>query len=338
MAKARANLRHIGSHRLVGRAWLGALVLAGATASPLASAQPPKTSSPTAEALFERGKELVKEKNFAEACPKLEQSLRLDPGLGTMLWLADCWENAGRTASAWTQFEAAASSAAERSDDREKIARRRAAALAPRLHRLLVTVPVTLPPQATISRDGAPIPTDNLGVAVPIDPGTHHLTVTAPNHVTWSLDVVVDTPGTTTRVEIPALVREGGAASEAGASPSPAPPADPGASMRTVGLATGAVGLVTLGVGAFLGLRAKSTYDASNDGHCLPGNFCDAEGKDLRAEADGLATGATVAFAAGAAAVLVGGAFYLLAPRKSAVALAPTATPNGGGFMLGGRF
>ena len=43
-----------------------------------------------AESLFREGKRLSSEKKFSEACPKFEESYRLDPGLGTLLNLATC--------------------------------------------------------------------------------------------------------------------------------------------------------------------------------------------------------------------------------------------------------
>jgi len=82
----------------------------------------------TSEVLFERGRSLFIEGRFMEACPLLEESQRLAPGIGVLLHLGACFEKLGKTASAWATFQEAADRAgAEGDKERESMARARRA-------------------------------------------------------------------------------------------------------------------------------------------------------------------------------------------------------------------
>src|SRR5690349_11155528 len=98
------------------------------------------TDKAAAEALFQQGHTLLIANKLDEACPKLAESLRLDVGLGTMLYLAECYERSGKTASAWAQFREAQATAAKDKDPREKVARDRADKLEPNLSKLSIVV------------------------------------------------------------------------------------------------------------------------------------------------------------------------------------------------------
>src|SRR5438067_1140228 len=94
-----------------------------------------------AEALFDQGRSAMQEGDFGKACGLLERSQHIDPGIGTLLYLAECYEKSGRTASAWATFREAADAADRaRETGRSKMGRDRAARLEPLRSRLTIQV------------------------------------------------------------------------------------------------------------------------------------------------------------------------------------------------------
>src|SRR5262249_13171001 len=88
-----------------------------------ALAQTSASDKAAAEALFDQGVRLMKQNSFADACPKLEESERIDPAVGTLLYLGECYERVGKTASAWATFREAASLASTSNQaDRARVA------------------------------------------------------------------------------------------------------------------------------------------------------------------------------------------------------------------------
>jgi hypothetical protein len=164
-----------------------------------------QTDSAAARALFSEGRQLMGAEKYAEACPKFEESLRLDPGMGTQFNLAHCWEKLGRTASAWAMFlDVAAAARAGNQPQRETAAKERAAALEPKLTRLRVVVPEPAP-DSKIFRDDQEIGKAAWGTAMPVDPGSHLIRVTAPGKQDWTQDVNVPTTSRTFSVTVPPL-------------------------------------------------------------------------------------------------------------------------------------
>src|ERR1044071_5690414 len=72
-------------------------------------ASPPDVAA--AQALFEQGRALMARERPEDACPKFEESQRLDPALGTEFNLASCYEKLGKLASAYALFTEVAATA-----------------------------------------------------------------------------------------------------------------------------------------------------------------------------------------------------------------------------------
>lgn len=300
-----------------------------------------------ANALFDEGKRLMQAGRYPEACAKFADSQRLDPGVGTILNLAACYEKNGQTASAWSAYRAAAAAARDKGQSiREKAARESVARLEPSLVKVIVTV--TPQPDAdalSVTLDGTGIPPGLRGIPTPVDTGNHRLEASGPGKKAWSIAFTVNNTATTP-VLVPVLdVAPVQTPAEAAKSQTTAPP--PGAeqrdgkSQRTVALIVGGIGVVGVGVGAAFGLMAKSS-DEKADPLCSSSDHCTDEGKSLINSAHSKATVATVAFSIGGAGLLGGAILWLTAPRAQergpSVAVVPTVGPDGAGVFAKGSF
>jgi hypothetical protein len=311
------------------QAVVAAIFAATSFAPALARAQ--ERDPAAAQALFDQGQALVNAGRYAEACAKLAESQRLDPGIGTEFHLAACHELEGKLASAWAEFlEVASLASASRQDARAKAASRRASLLEPRLPRLKVVVPAaSRAPGLEVTRDGVVVGEAQWDLLVPVDPGTRQLEVTAPNRRAFASAVTV-AEGATTTFEVPVLVDApvvavGGTAASvvsdappstatlasqsADASAPPSLPEDEPTSESSSGpsglvLGLGIGGIVVVGAGSVLGLMAMSQNDKSKD-HCQSDdpNRCDKIGVDQRDDAFLFGNLSTVGFAVGGAAI-----------------------------------
>ena len=162
-----------------------------------------ESSSATAHSLFLEARTAMDKGDYEAACPKLEESMRLDPAVGTQLNMADCYERVGKVGSAWAGFLDAASMAkSSRQPEREKLARARAKALEPRLPRLLIDADASAEPGLEILRDGIGVGSASWGSALVVDPGAHDVVASAPGKMSWR--TVVDAKeGQTARVTVP---------------------------------------------------------------------------------------------------------------------------------------
>ena len=327
------------------------------------AADPPKNDAATAHALFYEARTLMEQNRFSDACPKLEESMRLRPGLGTEFNLADCNEHLGKVTSAWAGFLAVAAAAkAANQPDREKLARKRAQALDARLPKLVIEVTAS-PAFVQVKRDGIDIGSPAWGMPVPVDPGPHRISATATGRGTWETTITA-TEGKTVHVSVPrelppppavavAPARVGGSPPVQGeastttttaATDFPAPIIEEnGDRQRTVGWIVGSAGVVGLGIGAGFALSSLGKRDDSRS-HCV-GNQCDAVGVGLRDDAIRNGNVATVATIVGGAAVAGGVVLILTAPksaesqgRAGVIRAVPNVAANGGGVLLQGSF
>ncbi len=320
-----------------------------AAATP-ASAQTSPTDAAAAQASYDRGKQLLSEGKYAEACPKLEESQTLDPGAGTQFHLADCWEHIGRTASAWAAFiEVAAASKTAGRADREKISRARAAALEPRLSRLTISVTAKDTPELQIQRDGQVVRSGLWETPIPVDLGTHTIVATAKGKQVWQRKVELTSEGASASVTVPLLLDAPADAGKAvvvvgpskpvgpgGPSAEPDASRAPGSAQRTIGLVTGAVGIVAMAVSGPVGLAAKSKFNQAL-GDCVGG--CDGQGAAENSSALSMGNAATGLVIGGAVLAAAGVVVWLTAPHRSAPKQSHVGlTLTGGGFLLQGAF
>jgi hypothetical protein len=318
--------------RIARCACAAALLIAPARASAESTADQLK-----AETLFVEGRRLLAASRFAEACPKFAESQRLDPAVGTLLNLGDCYEKTGRTASAWTVFRDAAAEAHRLHDARrEAVASERATALGLRLVKLTILVPsASVTPGLQVKRDGVTVDRAAWSAATPMDPGWHAIEATAPGKRRWTLPVTIDASRPTTVITIPPL--------EDLAAPALATePRTEGRAQRIAGGVLAGGGAAALGVSAiFTAMAIASNNDSA--AHCH-GNACDKIGVGLRDDALDDARASTISLVTGLVAITGGAALWLTAPSGSkkapatGIRAAPVLGPGQVGLTFRGAF
>jgi hypothetical protein len=106
-------------------------------------------------------------------------------------------------------------------------------------------------------------------------------------------------------------------------------------SQKNVGLAMGAIGVVSLGIGAVYALHAKSKNDDS--GVECANNRCSPDGAELRRDAVAAGDTATVAFVSGGALIAGAGLLWLTA-SSSSIALSPAIGSGSRAIAIQGRW
>lgn len=295
----------------------------------------PQASSGFAEALFDRSVKLMQEGNYAEACPKLAESHRLDPASGTVYNLSICLEKQGKTASAVMAFEETlARSAKDGNKEREALARDQLAKLKPLVSRVVVRVgPKLVDLEGLDVRfDGASVRRQAWGIEVPMDPGVHVLTAVAAGKRETRLEVDVNQPGKVFELALTSLDDV----------PLPAGPRRPSAQPREAPDTAGArrwVGVGLLGLSGLLVVGGSVSAIIAIDRHaesdrlCQSPPGCTADGTAAEVSANRFAWGANIGIGLGIVAAGIG-TYLLLSARPAPRAGSPQALARGLTFVF----
>jgi hypothetical protein len=239
--------------------------------SSAAEAAAPASNQSIAQVLFDEARDLLAAGRYAEACQKFAESQRLDPGGGTILNLALCYEKQGKIATAWTTFrEALGTARRDRRAEREKLASEHLDALEPRLPRLTVRVSSASGAQVEVTLDGTAVSASVWGTPLPVDPGEHMIEATAPEKKKWSTKISLRERETIV-ADVPALESGQGSATvlELRATETNKRPA--------TAYVAGGVALVALGVGAYYGMAAIHERQEADSAGC-DSDFCHTAG------------------------------------------------------------
>ena len=279
--------------------------------------------NPRAAELFEQGRELAKQGQYAAACQRFAESFALDHAPGTQLNLADCHEHQGHLQIAWHFYDAAAIEF-KRLDDakRETYAREHADALVGKLATIVVKLAKPMP-GLVVRVDGREIaPATDGTITDHFDPGDVTVEVEAPGKPTFSR-TSTGVAGATVVVDVPAFDAP---------VDTPKPVAKRRRSRVLLAYGLGAGGVALLGTGIILGAVAHSSYQTDLNNQIAAGNchqddtnvYCNATGNAKLSPHISLGNVGTGVAVGGIAAAVVAAVVFFTAPRDVIVAPATT--------------
>jgi hypothetical protein len=298
-----------------------------------------------ADALFQEGRRAMDAGKYEAACAKFRESQRLDPAVGTQFNLADCEERRGHLAESWSLFRAVAEQL-PKGDERLAIAKKRAAALEPRLARLTIVTAPSAPPGTTVRRDGVELGAASFGVAIAVDPGAHEVVVTSPGRATQTVVVRLAERESKTIDVAPGAPLPSAPAAEHADAPlaavQPDAPSDaPGSSRRTLAFVIGGVGIAAAAAGAITGGVVLADKRTADENCPAPSHVCrNRAGAGAVDQGRTLGPVTTVLLVAGAAGIGTGAVLVLTSPgkRSATAALRLDAGAAAAAIELSGRF
>lgn len=315
-----------------GRLALAVVLLAGVT-----HAQPAGVVK--ADALFKEGRALMKSGDFETACPKLEESYRLDPAPGTGINLGDCFEKQGKVASALLAYQAARA-LLKAGDPRIGPVEKEIAALDKRAPRLTIKLAPGAPDGTTVKRDGREVEASKLGVPVAVNPGKVKVVVSAPGREQAVFRVTL-VAGKSRELE----VGPGEMIVEQPMAPAPSDRTRGQRRERTTE-SSPTLGYVLLGIGgagaitgAIFGVMTNAKMDEVDE-QC-DGKVCSQEGLDAANDGRKYQTLSRVGFGAAIAGCLAAGTYFLFftgASEGTEAEVGAAATPSFGTVSVRGKF
>lgn len=318
-----------------------------------------------AQTLFRQGRDLADQNKWPEACAAFEASMHHAPAPGTRLNLARCYEHIGKLAGAWSLYQETIALAGSTGDKWGDYAKNQAAALQPRLARLVISAPATLPAGFAVTRSGMQIGAAALGSALYLDAGPHELTAWAPGFEAFKKTVML-VAGKIETLAIPELVPASlplpdppelpiGDHVRARELVVPAPPAHANAATtgsagvrssnrKYITIGIGATGVAAAGIGLLFGAKAISAYGDAKElcGAslvCAPADF--DRGKQLSHDARFDAMTSAVLVVAGSAAIITSVIVRrtgLAARERTTARITPVHHERGAGLTIIGQF
>jgi hypothetical protein len=315
--------------------------LAGVIGSP-GAARADTPAEVQADRLFKEAKALTDKGQYSAACPKLEESQRLDPALGTEFNLADCYEHTGRAAEAQHLFRDVASLAhVSGKIAREKDARERAAGLDAQVATVHLTGPAIAAPGVEIRRDGIVVAASDLGQRMVLDAGDHLFEAAAPGKKPWRATAHL-APGARVEMTVPDLLDESAPPPPLPAPQLPAPTREGSlvSGQRLWAVVAGGLGVVGLGVGSAFGIVSISDHSSAKSACPVPNPCSDQNAAGKWSDATSAGNVSTIAFVAGGVLAAGAAALWLTAPttRSTGFEWSPAVGPGTASVALRGRF
>jgi tetratricopeptide (TPR) repeat protein len=310
-----------------------------------AAAAPAFADNAKADELFKKGKKLLAEGKYAEACKAFEGSQRAEPTIGTLLNVAKCYEEWGKLATAYETYAEAQRQADEAGDDRAERIKERVETIEPTVPTLVIRAD-SKPVDLVVKLDGKELAIGELNQPRRLNPGEHVIEYGIADGDKKRITIELEpNDHKTTTLEKLAAMQVGGPVEEA-LEPDEEEPVevdDPnkGRTRRILGIVTAGTGVLAIGISSWLVLDARADYRAALAAHCNADKECDDIGLDQTRDARSRANIGTVVFSVGLAAVAGGAILWFTAPRPATTERAriqPVVTPDGAGVVVSGSF